>query len=189
MPIDSAPDDEPKRVQTWKENASAFDRVTSVTMTLAEPRPASWIAEEATVSPKTTRDHLHRLVDLDIVTTVDENGDRQYYPDPLYTRLRDIRELLGDTTKQQLSEQAVELKEEIEAWKPNTTPSRPVHCASGLRSMIPPPNRRTNSCELRAIGSSPGIDSRSYRTPSRTTRPGRPIPRRSPNDRGAGTAE
>jgi hypothetical protein len=109
--------DEPEWVRTWKEHASAFDRVKSVTMTLSEPRPAPWIAEEAAVSPNTARDHLHRLIDLDVVTVTEKNGTRHYYPDPLYTRLRDVRELLRGTTKQELSEQAADLKNDIEAWK------------------------------------------------------------------------
>ncbi|WP_188127982.1 winged helix-turn-helix domain-containing protein [Halorubrum xinjiangense] len=104
-------------METWKEHASAFDRVKSVTMTLSEPRSAPWIAEQAAVSPNTARDHLRRLVDLGVVAESDDSGTRHYYPDPLYTRLRDIRELLEGTTKQELSEQAAVLKDDIAAWK------------------------------------------------------------------------
>jgi hypothetical protein len=111
------PPDEADWVETWKEHASAFDRVKSVTMTLSEPRPAPWIAEEAAVAPNTARDHLDRLIDLGVVTVTENDGTRRYYPDPLYTRLRDVRELLRETTKQELSEQAAELKNEIAAWE------------------------------------------------------------------------
>ncbi|WP_199718657.1 helix-turn-helix domain-containing protein [Halorubrum sp. Atlit-28R] len=111
------PQDDPDWMDTWKEHTSAFDRVKSVTMTLSEPHSAPWIAEQAAVSPNTARDHLHRLVDLGVVTATDDGGTRHYYPDPLYTRLRDIRELLEETTKQELSEQATELKDDIAAWK------------------------------------------------------------------------
>jgi len=110
-------DEERGGVQAWKKHTSAFDRVQSVTMTLTEPRPAPWIAEEAAVSPNTARDHLGRLVDLGVVTTTEDSGTRHYYPDPLYTRLRDIRELLQETTKQELSEQAATLKNDIATWK------------------------------------------------------------------------
>jgi predicted ArsR family transcriptional regulator len=109
--------DEAEWVETWKEHASAFDRVKSVTMTLSEPRPAPWIATEAAVSPNTARDHLRRLVDLGVVAVTETDGTRHYYPDPLYTRLRDVRELLRETTKRELSEQAAELKDDIAAWK------------------------------------------------------------------------
>lgn len=117
MSPEDTPDKEPDWVQTWKDQASAFDRVKSVTMTLTEPRPASWIAEEAAVSPNTARDHLRRLIDLGVVTETDNDGVRHYYPDPLYTRLRDVRELLEEKTKRQLSEQAIELKENIAGWR------------------------------------------------------------------------
>ncbi|MFQ3318510.1 MAG: DNA-binding transcriptional ArsR family regulator [Natronomonas sp.] len=109
--------DESEWVETWKEHASAFDRVKSVTMTLSEPRPASWIATEAAVSPNTARNHLHRLIDLGVVTATEKDGGRHYYPDPLYTQLRDVRELLQETTKRELSEQAAGLKDDIAAWE------------------------------------------------------------------------
>ena len=110
-------DEERGGVQTWKKHTSAFDRVKSVTMTLTDPRPAPWIAEEAVVSPNTARDHLGRLVDLGVVTATEDGGIRHYYPDPLYTRLRDVRELIQELTKQELSEQAAELKNDIAAWE------------------------------------------------------------------------
>lgn len=117
MPPDHASDGEPKWVRTWTVHASAFDRVKSVTMTLSEARPAPWIAAEAAVSPNTARGHLRRLIDLGVVTATEQAGTRHYYRDPLYTRLRDIRELLDDTTKRELSEQAASLKNDIAAWK------------------------------------------------------------------------
>ena len=110
-------DEERRGVQTWKKHTSAFDRVKSVTMTLTDPRPAPWIAEEAVVSPNTARDHLSRLVDLGVVTATEDGGIRHYYPDPLYTRLRDVRELIRESTKQELSEQAAGLKNDIAAWE------------------------------------------------------------------------
>jgi predicted ArsR family transcriptional regulator len=117
MSPENASNDEPEWVGTWKEHASAFDRVKSVTMTLSEPQSAPWIAEEAAVSPNTARDHLRRLVDLGVVTTTETDSTRHYYPDPLYTRLRDVRELLEETTKKELSVRAAELKDDIAAWK------------------------------------------------------------------------
>ena len=117
MSPENVADDESEWVGTWQKHASAFDRVKSVTMTLAEPQSAPWIAEAAAVSPNTARDHLRRLIDLGVVTVTEKGGTRRYYPDPLYTRLRDVRELLRETTKQELSETAAELKHDITAWK------------------------------------------------------------------------
>ena len=117
MPPEEASDDDPEWVGTWKEHESAFDRVKSVTMTVSEPRPAPWIAEEAAVSPNTARDHLRRLVDLGVVAVTGTDGTRRYYPDPLYIRLRDVRAVLEGTTTQELSEQAADLKRDIAAWQ------------------------------------------------------------------------
>ncbi|MFC6752652.1 winged helix-turn-helix domain-containing protein [Halorubrum tibetense] len=116
MSPESVSGDEPEWERTWKGHASAFDRVKSVTMTLSESRPASWIAEEAAVSPNTARDHLRRLIDLGVVMATEQDGVRHYYPDPLYTRLRDVREVLEGTTKRELAEQAAALKTDIAEW-------------------------------------------------------------------------
>ena len=117
MPPEKPSNDDSEWIGTWKEHASAFDRVKSVTMTLSKAQSAPWIAEAAAVSPNTARDHLQRLIDLGVVTAAEKDDTRRYYPDPLYTRLRDVRELLRETTKQELSEQAAELKTHIAAWE------------------------------------------------------------------------
>jgi DNA-binding transcriptional ArsR family regulator len=117
MPPEDEPFEETNWVATWKENSSAFDRVKSVTLTLSEPQSATWIAEEAAVSPNTARDHLRRLIELGVVATAEEDGVTQYSPDPLYIRLRDIRELVTEKTKRQLTEQAAESKEAIAKWQ------------------------------------------------------------------------
>lgn len=117
MVPEDASDGEDDWVQTWKDHATAFNRVKSVTMTVMEPRSASWIAEEAAVSPNTARNHLRQFTDLGVVTATDDDGIRQYYPDPLYTRLQGVRESLEEMSKQQLSEYAAELKDDIEAWR------------------------------------------------------------------------
>ena len=111
--------DDSETLEAWKENTSAFDRVKSVTMTLTEPQPVSWIAEESVVSPSTARTHLDQLIDLRVVTSSDENGVRHYYPDSLYTQFRDLHTLHDSTTKQQRFERAAELKDEIATWQAN----------------------------------------------------------------------
>jgi predicted ArsR family transcriptional regulator len=103
-------------VDRWKEHASAFDRVTSVTMTLTSPQPASWIATEAAVAPNTARDHLRRLTELGVVMLTADDGTRHYQPDPLYERLRDVRELVREQTASELVDAAVTLKDDIAGW-------------------------------------------------------------------------
>ena len=103
-------------VDRWKEHASAFDRVTSVTMTLTSPQPVSWIATEAAVAPNTARDHLRRLTELGVVMETADDGTRHYQPDPLYERLRDVRELVNERTASELVDTAVNLNDDIAGW-------------------------------------------------------------------------
>lgn len=99
---------------TWKEHASAFDRVRAVVMAVDEARPASWIAEHARVADSTARDHLTRLAEMGMVTVTTTDGGTQYGPDPAYVRFREIRELTVDYDPDELSDFVVELKESIQ---------------------------------------------------------------------------
>jgi hypothetical protein len=116
-PSDGENNQEPASVERWKEHTTGFDRVRSVAFALQEPRTAGWIADEAYVSEPTTRDHLARLVDLGILVTNDTSGGRTYYPDPIYSRLTALRELVDANTAAELAEQATEIQRDIEAWK------------------------------------------------------------------------
>ena len=104
-------------VQRWKKHTTGFDRVRSVAFALEEPRSAGWIADEAHVSEPTTRDHLTRLVDLGVLITDDTSRGRTYYPDPIYSRLTALRELIEKNTETDLAEQAAEIQHDIEEWK------------------------------------------------------------------------
>jgi predicted ArsR family transcriptional regulator len=99
---------------TWKEHASAFDRVRAVVMAVDEARPASWIAEHARVADSTARDHLTRLAEMGMVTVTTTDGGTQYGPDPAYVRFREIRELTADYDPDELSDFVIELKESIQ---------------------------------------------------------------------------
>ena len=98
---------------TWKEHASAFDRVRAVVMAADEAHPASWIAEHARVADSTARDHLTRLAEMGMVTVTDMDGGTQYGPDPAYIRFREIRELTADYDPDELSDFIVDLKDAI----------------------------------------------------------------------------
>lgn len=101
-------------VQTWTENASAFDRVRSVAMTVSEPQTATWIAERAEVAETTARDHLDRLAEIGMLVTDDSEGATTYTPDPAYVRFRELRELVSEHSNADLAEFAAEVKAEIE---------------------------------------------------------------------------
>ncbi|GGL41565.1 hypothetical protein GCM10009037_26410 [Halarchaeum grantii] len=108
--------DEPAYVSRWKAATTGFDRVQSVASSLEEPRTAGWIADEAYVSEPTTRDHLERLVDLGVLVVDDTGRGKTYYPDPVYTRLTAIQELVAENSETELTEQAIDIQADITAW-------------------------------------------------------------------------
>lgn len=104
-------------VDHWKEHQSAFDRVRSVAVTLSKPRSADWIAEQAHVAGNTARDHLQRLVEMNVLQAVSMNGATAYRPDPLYTRMRALRDLLEQRDHDDLIVLRADLQETIETWQ------------------------------------------------------------------------
>jgi len=98
---------------TWKEHASAFDRVRAVIMAADEARPAQWVADHARVAESTAREHLTRLAEMGMVTATDREDGTHYSPDPAYVRFREIRELTSDHDPEELGKFVVELKESL----------------------------------------------------------------------------
>lgn len=116
-PSDTQDNAEPAYIQRWKAHTTGFDRVRSVAFAAQEPRTAGWVATEAHVSEPTTRDHLTRLVDLGILVADDTSRGRTYYPDPIYSRLTALRDIVTENTEVELAEQAAEIQRDIENWK------------------------------------------------------------------------
>lgn len=110
-------EEEASGVEAWKAETTAFDRVRSVAETVSEPRSAAWIAEEAAVAENTAREHLARLVDMNVLLESDQEGPATYTIDPLYARAQTLRELLDEHDHDGLIELKEELQERIEAWQ------------------------------------------------------------------------
>jgi predicted ArsR family transcriptional regulator len=113
-------------VALWKEHSSAFDRVQSVAMTVSEPRPVGWIAREAHVAENTARSHLERLASLDVLVADDTGRARTYYPDPIYVRARELRQLVDEHDPDELSAVAESIKKTIEDWETEYDVSTPA---------------------------------------------------------------
>jgi len=103
--------------ETWAENATAFDRVRGVAMSVDEPRPATWVADRSVVAESTARAHLERLVDLGALRTGSSGGATTYEPDPAYVRFREVRRLVDDHDPDELTAFAAEVKDEIAALR------------------------------------------------------------------------
>lgn len=104
-------------IERWVAETSAFDRVRSVAFALQEPRTASEVAERAHVAEKTARDHLGRLVEMDLLLETDDSTPVTYYPDPGYMRYREVRTLARDHDRDDLTEMAATLTGDIEEWR------------------------------------------------------------------------
>lgn len=109
--------DQPPGVEAWKEHTTAFDRVQSVATTLSKPCPASYIADEAHVAENTARDHLERLVNLNVLLKGDGEDGTLYSPDPLHTRIQTLRDLLEEHDRDGLIGLKIELQSQIEDWE------------------------------------------------------------------------
>ena len=103
--------------ETWKAHTTAFDRVRSVAVTLTQPRSADWIAEEAHVAGNTAREHLQRLVGMNVLLEDDTRTPTTYRPDPLYLRMQSLRELMTGKSRDDLLEQRASNQERIEMWR------------------------------------------------------------------------
>lgn len=125
---------------TWKDHASAFDRVRSVVMTVDEPQSASWIADHAQVASSTARDHLTRLAEMGIVTTRTTDSGARYAPDPAYVRFQEVRELTANHSPEELSGFVVDLKTEIDDLRE----THGVETAAALRAAAAEPRGSTD---------------------------------------------
>lgn len=120
-------------IEEWKEQTSAFDRVRSVAETVSQPRPASYIAEEAAVAENTARNHLERLVDMTVLLKSNHEGTAMYFPDHLHTRAQMLREFLDEHDHDSLIQLREDLREQIETWRDEydvATPDKLRVCAA-----------------------------------------------------------
>lgn len=104
-------------VEAWKEQTTAFDRVRSVAASASGPRTAAEIAADAAVAENTARDHLERLVEMNVLLRGELDGTATYAPDPLHARAGSIRELLDEHDHDGLVELKVELQERAAEWR------------------------------------------------------------------------
>ena len=75
-----------------------------------------YIAQEAVVSIKTTRNRLDNLVDLAVVIEYNAGDQPVYAPDPLYIRFQTIHSLIDAHERDGLINIRDELQAQIDAW-------------------------------------------------------------------------
>lgn len=140
-------------VESWKKHTTAFDRVQSVASTVSQPRPASYIADEAAVAENTARDHLERLVDLNVLLQSDKDGVTLYSPDPLHTRMQTLRDLLEQHDRDSLIKLKSDLQSQIEGWQSEYDVDSPDE----LRTRAAKTETSAQTREIRQIASDWGL--------------------------------
>lgn len=129
-------DEEAEHVDDWKEHTQSIDRVISVALTLDEPRTADQISDRAHVSPSTARAHLDRLVELHVLTAVEQRGTKTYQPDSAYQHFTEVSKLVEAHSREDLEEITIGAKEDIEKLQEQYDCDEPAE----LRSLATDPD-------------------------------------------------
>jgi len=104
-------------IQKWIENTTSFDRVSTIILSIEEPKSVSYVSKKAHLSENTARSHLKRLVDLYIVHEKPEKSANYYYPEPLYIQMKLLRDLYDNYNKNELINEKISLKQSINSIK------------------------------------------------------------------------
>jgi len=100
-------------IEEWKEETTAFDRVTTVIDATAEPAFAREIANRAAVAEPTARRHLKSLAEVGRVTAVSADGGTKYKRSPSTLAMRRISGLHATYSKAELQDAIADLRQKL----------------------------------------------------------------------------
>jgi DNA-binding transcriptional ArsR family regulator len=104
-------------IEEWKEETTAFDRITTVIDATAEPAFAREIAERAAVAEPTARRHLKSLAEVGRVAAVSADGGTKYKRSPSTLAMRRISGLHATYSKPELQDAIEDLREKLTALR------------------------------------------------------------------------
>jgi hypothetical protein len=93
------------------------DRIREVAMTVREPKNAGEIADVAGVARNTAEKYLEQLVEADKLTTIQRGRETCYYPDPVTQYFDQIRDLVNEHQKDELTAELGAIRDDIDEWK------------------------------------------------------------------------
>jgi len=99
------------------DHATKLDRIREVAMTVREPRNAGEIAEAAGVARNTAEKYLKQLVEADKLATSERGRETCYYPDPVTQYFDQIRDLVNEHQKDELTAELEAIRDDIDEWK------------------------------------------------------------------------
>jgi len=93
------------------------DRIREVAMTVREPKNAGEIADAAGVARNTAEKYLSQLVEADKLATIQRGRETCYYPDPVTQYFDQIRDLVDEQQKDELTAELGAIRDDIDEWK------------------------------------------------------------------------
>ena len=99
------------------DHTTKVDRIREVAMTVREPKNAGEIADYAGVARNTAEKYLTQLVEVDKLTTVQRGRETCYYPDPVTQYFDQIRDLVNEHQKDELTAELIAIRDDIDEWK------------------------------------------------------------------------
>lgn len=134
----------------WKDDRSPRDRVRQIVETVTDPVSVNWVAQQADVGWQTAKDELERLAEGATLRRVERADNLRYVPDFTHLYTERIRDLALSFTAEELRDEIVEAKSEIES----------IQSAYGVQSRE----------ELAASLSDPGVSADETRERQRSLR-------------------
>ena len=101
-------------IEDWKQDKTAFDRITTVIDATTEPAFAREIAERAAVAEPTARRHLKSLADVGRVAAISADGGTKYKRSPSTLAMRRISGLHATYSKAELQDAIEDLRGKLE---------------------------------------------------------------------------
>lgn len=99
------------------DHTAKVDRIRDVAMTVHEPTNAGEIADSAGVARNTAEKYLKQLVEADKLTTIQRGRETCYYPDPVTQYFDQIRDLVNEYQKDELTAELGAIRDDIDEWK------------------------------------------------------------------------
>lgn len=101
-------------IEDWKEETTAFDRLTTVLDTTSEPATVSELAERARISEPTVRKYIKSLCDVGRAARIETKAGSKFKRSPQTLALRRISTLHAHHTKADLRDGLKDLREKIQ---------------------------------------------------------------------------
>lgn len=99
------------------DHTAKVGRIREVAMTVREPKNAGEIADAAGVARNTAEKYLKQLVEADKLTTIQRGRETCYYPDPVTQYFDQIRDLVNENQKDELTAELGAIRDDIDEWK------------------------------------------------------------------------